>query len=157
MDNTFIIYSSDNGFHIGQHRLPPGKGCGYEEDVNVPLIVRGPNVPRGITTDQVTSHTDLAPTILGLIGAQPRDDFDGIAIPLREEIISLSHGQRHEHVNLEHWGFAIAEGEYGFTEADPSSEQLSIKLFGGIVSLSIQANILQQRGKYGIIPTRRYE
>ena len=157
MDNTFIIYSSDNGFHIGQHRLPPGKGCGYEEDVNVPLIVRGPNVPRGHTTDQVTSHTDLAPTILGLIGAQPRDDFDGIAIPLQEDEISLSHGQRHEHVNLEHWGFAIAEGEYGFTEADPRGKQFFIKHVGSIFSFSIQADIVQQTDRYGIIPTRPYE
>ena len=157
LDNTFVIYSSDNGYHIGQHRLPPGKSCGYEEDVNVPLIVRGPNVPKGITTDQVTSHTDLVPTILGLIGAQPRGDFDGIAIPLRGDEISLSHGQRHEHVNLEHWGFALAEGKYGFTEGDAGGKQFLHKHVGNIVSLSIQANILQQIDKYGITPTRPYE
>ena len=120
-----MIYSSDNGYHIGQHRLPPGKECGYEEDVNVPLIVRGPNVPKGITTDQVTSHTDLVPTILGLVGAQPRDDFDGAAISLQEDAISLSDGPRREHVNIEYWGFAIAEGKYVFTE-DPDGKLVSI-------------------------------
>ncbi|CAF9927242.1 MAG: hypothetical protein HETSPECPRED_006525 [Heterodermia speciosa] len=122
LDNTYVIYSSDNGYHIGQHRLPPGKECGYEEDVNVPLIVRGPNVPKGITTDQVTSHTDLVPTILELVGAQPKDDLDGTAIPLREAEISRSDGRRHEHVNLEYWGFALAEGKYGFAEEDLSGK-----------------------------------
>ena len=130
LDNTYVIYSSDNGYHIGQHRLPPGKECGYEEDVNVPLIVRGPNVPKGITTDQVTSHTDLAPTILELIGARPKDDFDGTAIPLREDEISASDGVRHEHVNLEFWGFALAEGNYGFAEGN---------LRGKLISLVTQA------------------
>ena len=108
MNNTYIIYSADNGYHIGQHRLPPGKECGYEEDVNVPLIIRGPGVPRGVTTDQVTSHTDLVPTIFELIGADSRDDFDGAPV----QFDGLN--QRQEHVNLEYWGFALAEGKYGF-------------------------------------------
>ncbi|KAL8807168.1 MAG: hypothetical protein Q9182_000850 [Xanthomendoza sp. 2 TL-2023] len=111
LDNTYVFYTSDNGYHIGQHRLPPGKECGYEEDVNVPLITRGPNVPRGVTANQVTSHTDLVPTILQLIGAESRDDFDGTAIQLLGEK-SMEH--RHEHVNLEYWGFALAEGKYGY-------------------------------------------
>ena len=42
LDNTYIFYSSDNGYHVSQHRLHPGKECGFEEDINVPLIVRGP-------------------------------------------------------------------------------------------------------------------
>ncbi|KAL8788408.1 MAG: hypothetical protein Q9195_007287 [Heterodermia aff. obscurata] len=127
LDNTFVLYSSDNGYHIGQHRLPPGKSCGYEEDVNVPLIVRGPSVPKGISTDQVTSHTDLAPTILELIGAQPKNDFDGTAIfSLRVDEISLSNSGRSEHVNLEYWGFALAEGKYGFTEEDTSGKLASL-------------------------------
>ncbi|KAL8820049.1 MAG: hypothetical protein Q9223_001655 [Gallowayella weberi] len=111
LDNTYVFYTSDNGYHIGQHRLPPGKECGYEEDVNVPLIIRGPSIPRGVTTNQVTSHTDLVPTILQLIGAESRDDFDGAAIQLSGEE-SMEH--RHEHVNLEYWGFALAEGKYGY-------------------------------------------
>ena len=44
LKNTYVVYSSDNGYHIGQHRLQPGKSCGYEEDVNIPLIVRGPGI-----------------------------------------------------------------------------------------------------------------
>lgn len=69
LENTFIIYSADNRYHIGQHRLQPGKECGFEEDINVPLIIRGPGVPKNVTTEVVTTHTDLAPTILRIAGA----------------------------------------------------------------------------------------
>ena len=114
LDNTYVFYTSDNGYHIGQHRLPPGKECGYEEDVNIPLIIRGPGIPKGLVTDQVTSHTDLVPTIFNLVGLQSRNDFDGAAIGLDEYTLSESQRTRQEHVNLEYWGFALAEGKYGF-------------------------------------------
>ena len=41
LDNTYIFFTSDNGFHLGQHRLGAGKWTPYEEDIRVPLIVRG--------------------------------------------------------------------------------------------------------------------
>ncbi|RYP08643.1 hypothetical protein DL764_001771 [Monosporascus ibericus] len=112
LENTFIIYTSDNGYHIGQHRLPPGKECGYEEDVNVPLIVRGPGVPQDLVAEAVTTHTDLAPTILDIAGiTRPRDvTFDGEKIPLTKDDIEQTANFRHEHVNIEYWGFALAEG-----------------------------------------------
>jgi arylsulfatase A-like enzyme len=113
LDNTYIFYSSDNGYHIGQHRLQPGKECGFEEDINVPLIVRGPGVPEGEVSDLVTSHTDLAPTFLSLANVKPRPDFDGAAIPLTTSAIGEAKDTRHEHVNVEYWGFALAEGNYG--------------------------------------------
>jgi Sulfatase len=106
----------DNGFHIGQHRLQPGKECGFEEDINVPLIIRGPNVARNATTDVVTTHTDLSPTFLNLIGAEQRPDFDGSPIPIHAaeiEAVVASPESWHEHVNVEFWGLALGEGEYG--------------------------------------------
>lgn len=112
LDNTYIIYSSDNGFHIGQHRLQPGKSCGYEEDINIPLIVRGPGVAANYSTNIVTSHTDLAPTFLDILGIPQREDFDGSAIPLTRAGIETTHQQRREHVNVEYWGFAGGEGLY---------------------------------------------
>lgn len=113
LDDTYIFYSSDNGYHIGQHRLQPGKECGFEEVINVPLIVRGPNVPKGKISGVVTSHTDLAPTFLSLAGAGSRTDFDGAAIPLTERALDEARYSRHELVNVEYWGFALAEGNYG--------------------------------------------
>ncbi|KAI0016854.1 alkaline-phosphatase-like protein [Xylariomycetidae sp. FL0641] len=112
LEDTFLLFTSDNGYHISQHRMQPGKECGYEEDINVPLVIRGPGVPWNMTTDIATTHTDLAPTILDIAGADSCSaDFDGAPIPLtRPEIIAASH-VRHEHVNVEYWGYAVAEGK----------------------------------------------
>ncbi|AEO67841.1 uncharacterized protein THITE_2116964 [Thermothielavioides terrestris NRRL 8126] len=113
LDSTYVFYTTDNGYHIGQHRLQPGKECGFEEDINVPLIVRGPGVPRGEVAEVVTAHVDLAPTILSLAGGKSRADFDGEPIPLsREELDRAATGRRHhEHVTVEFWGFAASEGK----------------------------------------------
>ncbi|KAF5700677.1 arylsulfatase [Fusarium mundagurra] len=109
LDETYIIYSSDNGYHLGQHRLPPGKECGFDEDIRVPLFIRGPGVSSGSVEDAVTTHIDLAPTILRLAGADLRHDFDGTPIP----VLPTQEYKRHEHVAVEYWGGAIAEGEIG--------------------------------------------
>ena len=47
LDDTYIIYTSDNGFHMGQHRLFMGKTTAYEEDIRVPLAIRGPGIRAG--------------------------------------------------------------------------------------------------------------
>ncbi|KAF5564116.1 arylsulfatase [Fusarium phyllophilum] len=109
LDETYIIYSSDNGYHLGQHRLPPGKECGFDEDIRVPLFIRGPGVSSGSIENAVTTHIDLAPTILKLAGADLRSDFDGTPIP----VLPTQENKRHEHVAVEYWGGAIAEGEIG--------------------------------------------
>ncbi|KAI8960102.1 putative arylsulfatase [Daldinia sp. FL1419] len=113
LDNTYFVYSSDNEYHIGQHRLQPGKSCGYEEDVNVPLIIRGPGVATNYTAEGVvTTHADLAPTFLNLLGITQRDDFDGAAIPVTKGEIEevRGRGERREHAGIEYWGMAMGEG-----------------------------------------------
>lgn len=117
LEDTYIFYSSDNGYHIGQHRMQPGKECGFETDINVPLLVRGPGIRRNYVSQDVTSHTDLAPTFLSLAGGTIRDDFDGsrIMLPYQNEHQSEEQHEResrNEHVNVEYWGFALSEGEY---------------------------------------------
>lgn len=121
LDNTYIIYSSDNGFHIGQHRMQPGKMCGYEEDINVPLIIRGPGVPQGAVSDVVTAHVDLAPTIMQLAGMPLRDDFDGAAIPLTKPDQKKAINDRQEHVTVEFWGKALTEGGIVFRPDEPAT------------------------------------
>ena len=108
-DNTYVIYTSDNGFHIGQHRLPPGKACGYEEDIRVPFYIRGPGVPQDREEHAVTTHVDVAPSIFAFAGIPLREDFDGTPIPA---IPSSSH-KRHEHVAVEFWGSGYLEGDFG--------------------------------------------
>ncbi|OAQ59462.2 arylsulfatase [Pochonia chlamydosporia 170] len=66
LNNTYIIYSSDNGYHLGQHRVNAGKTLPYIEDSNLPFIVRGPNVPAGKSSRLPGTHIDLAPTFLDI-------------------------------------------------------------------------------------------
>lgn len=108
IDNTYIIYTSDNGFHIGQHRMPPGKTTGFEEDIRVPFFIRGPGIPEGKTEDSVSTHIDLVPTFFELAGLPLRDDFDGTPLPIKRQSASISH----EHVTVELWGTAVLEGDF---------------------------------------------
>ncbi|HMJ04444.1 MAG TPA: sulfatase-like hydrolase/transferase, partial [Conexibacter sp.] len=75
--NTYVVFSSDNGFHQGQHRLAPGKLTAYDPDVRVPLVVSGPGVPAGRTVDAMTENTDLCPTFAELAGAPAPPTADG--------------------------------------------------------------------------------
>jgi len=77
LDNTFLLFTSDNGLHMGQHRLPASKYRPYEEDIHVPLIVRGPGVPAGAEVDAFIENVDLAPTIAQLAGARLPSRPDG--------------------------------------------------------------------------------
>lgn len=114
LESTYVMYTSDNGYHVGQHRLQPGKTCAIEEDIHVPFLVRGPGVPRGGTVDVVTSHTDVVPTLFELAGIERRSDFDGLAMPVTGEAIARAAGdKRRDHVNVEFWGAGIQEGKYG--------------------------------------------
>ena len=49
LDDTYIIFTSDNGYHLGQHRIMRGKGTPYEESIRVPLVIRGPYLRENIT------------------------------------------------------------------------------------------------------------
>lgn len=77
LDRTYVIFTSDNGFHLGVHRLLPGKQTPYEEDIRVPLIVRGPGVPERVTREHLVGNIDLAPTIADLAGAPVPGFVDG--------------------------------------------------------------------------------
>jgi arylsulfatase A-like enzyme len=77
LTNTYIIFTSDNGYHLGQHRLPAGKYTNYEEDLRVPLIVRGPGVPISQTTSALVSTMDLAPTFAEIAGTSMPSFIDG--------------------------------------------------------------------------------
>lgn len=65
--NTYVVLTSDNGFHLGQHQLDGGKGTPYDSDTRVPLVVTGPGVRPGIR-EQFVSNLDLAPTFEELAG-----------------------------------------------------------------------------------------
>jgi arylsulfatase A-like enzyme len=76
-DNTEIIFTSDNGFHLGQHRMPSGKQTAYETDIHLPLLVTGPGVSVGAHVTAITGNIDIAPTVAAFGGAQLTDNPDG--------------------------------------------------------------------------------
>ena len=84
-DDTYIIFTADNGFHLGEHALDAGKGTAYDHDVRVPLIVYPPGGAAARSRTKITQNTDLLPTLLELAGAELPDDLDGTSlVPLIE-------------------------------------------------------------------------
>lgn len=77
LDNTYVIFTSDNGFHLGEHRMPAGKRTAYDTDVHLPLLIRGPGVQVGAHRASIAGVTDLAPTIADLGGAVLSESPDG--------------------------------------------------------------------------------
>jgi N-acetylglucosamine-6-sulfatase len=75
--DTYIIFTSDNGFQQGEHRILLTKNRPYEESIRVPLIVRGPGVPPGRTTHMLAEFIDLAPTLADLAETKTPAFVDG--------------------------------------------------------------------------------
>jgi len=75
--NTLVVFTSDNGFLNGQHRLFLVKRHIYEQSIRVPLEMRGPGIPPGVTVGDLSINADLAPTILDVTGASAGDVMDG--------------------------------------------------------------------------------
>ena len=77
--DTYVVLTSDNGFHLGQNGLGRGKGTPYDTDVRVPLLVTGPGVVPG-PRREVTSNIDLAPTFEELAGLVPAPFRSGTSL-----------------------------------------------------------------------------
>ncbi|HEU0304733.1 MAG TPA: sulfatase-like hydrolase/transferase [Gaiellaceae bacterium] len=77
LDETLIVFTSDNGFFHGEHRIPSGKNYIYDPAIRVPLVMRGPGVPAGLRLRQQVANVDLAPTIVAASGAKPGRVMDG--------------------------------------------------------------------------------
>jgi arylsulfatase A-like enzyme len=86
-DNTYFIFSSDNGYHLGEYRLHAGKQTAFDTDINVPLVVTGPGVPAGRVESRLASNIDLAPTFEGIARAPVPSTVDGVSM------LGLWHGQ----------------------------------------------------------------
>ncbi len=80
LSSTYIVFSSDNGYHIGQHQLTRGKQTAFDTDIHVPLIIAGPGVPKGRSIGQVAQNTDLCPTFEALAHTRPTTSADGSSL-----------------------------------------------------------------------------
>jgi N-acetylglucosamine-6-sulfatase len=77
LGDTYLIFTSDNGYHMGLHRLVEDKGTPYVESVEVPFVVRGPGVPEDASFEQLVANIDIAPTALDLAGVKVPGWMDG--------------------------------------------------------------------------------
>lgn len=106
--NTYVVFSSDNGLHMGEHRLRPGKLTAFDTDIRVPLIVTGPGVPAGRTMTQMTENIDLCPSFEQLAGAPVPAGVDG------HSLLALWHGRQparwRREVLVEHHGRVLDAG-----------------------------------------------
>lgn len=75
--NTYVIFTSDHGYHLGQHRYMTGKFQIYEEDIRVPAFVRGPGVPAKARRDHLALNIDWGPTFTELAGVTTPGSVDG--------------------------------------------------------------------------------
>jgi N-acetylglucosamine-6-sulfatase len=71
------------------------------------MIIRGPGVREKARSELVTSHVDLVPTILKMIGEKPRPDFDGSWFTVTTEQLSGMEKRWQKHVGVEYWGPAV--------------------------------------------------
>jgi arylsulfatase A-like enzyme len=77
LENTYIIFTSDNGFHMGEHNVPSGKGMPYEEDIHVPFLIRGPGIEPNSVILKMIANIDLAPTVADITNTRTADFVDG--------------------------------------------------------------------------------
>jgi arylsulfatase A-like enzyme len=75
--NTYVIFTSDNGFFYGEHRLLGGKFLAYEPSTHLPFLIRGPHIKAGTESGEIVGNIDVAPTILELAGVTPDKSVDG--------------------------------------------------------------------------------
>jgi len=112
--DTDFFFSSDNGYHLGEHRLPPGKMTAFDNDVRVPLIAAGPGIAADRVCANVVENIDLAPTFEALAGVRA-GDTDG------RSLVPLLRGRRPVH-----WrNAALIEhhGALSTAQAGPDDEQ----------------------------------
>eukprot|EP00049_Salpingoeca_infusionum_P018581 m.357882 g.357882 ORF g.357882 m.357882 type:complete len:551 (+) comp17968_c0_seq1:79-1731(+) len=105
LDNTYLFYASDHGYHLGNFGVLKDKRLPYETDIRIPTIVRGPGVKPGSVITSPIQLPDFTPTFLDIAGLKIPDTMDGISMlpalngqtaPLRTDILLEYHGEGQE-------------------------------------------------------------
>jgi N-acetylglucosamine-6-sulfatase len=120
--NTYVVFSSDNGLHTGEYRLMPGKMTAFDTDIHVPLVVVGPGVPAGATTDALASNIDLAKTFAAI----GRTGMDGDGHSLLSVFHGRTPGDWRNAILVEHHGRTLSPQDPDYqtaTSGDPPTYQ----------------------------------
>jgi N-acetylglucosamine-6-sulfatase len=139
LENTYIIFTSDNGFHLGEHRIPSGKGTPYEEDIRVPFFIRGPGIEPGTTFSQLSANIDIAPTIADIVSVQVPDFVDGRSfLPFLlgrdmswRQALLIEFGQILEYTSSDSQSLAVKPDPSLATFVDPETDNLLSGIGGG--------------------------
>jgi len=99
-ENTILVYFSDNGLTVGNHRLGLAKNCAYDECVRVPFVVYAPDLFDARTDLHLVANIDLASTFAELAGVSVPDYVDGMSLlPLLED----KNTAWRDAILIEHW------------------------------------------------------
>ena len=112
LDNTYVVFTSDNGYFLGEFRQPIGKKLQYEPSLRTPTIMRGPGIDEGIKRERAFTTIDFAPTVADMAGAKTNTNVDGISLldvatgedkPWRRPIVT----DAGSHKNTSRYGFGL--------------------------------------------------
>lgn len=107
--NTYVVFTSDNGLHLGEHRLRAGKLTAFDIDIHVPLVALGPGIEKGRTEKALTANTDLCPTFIDLAKSQKLPSSDGQ--PLTPLLLNRPGWKKRNAVLIEHHGPDLDKGD----------------------------------------------
>lgn len=126
LDNTIIMFTSDNGWLLGEHGIPFAKVVLYEEAVRVPFLARGPGFPAGTLSKQLTANIDVAPTIAAAAGVTPGLTVDGIDIrpQVANATVNLNRAVLLEEFSHKPTYKAVRVAGYMYAEYDDGSSEL---------------------------------
>ena len=120
--NTLVVFTSDNGFLNGQHRLFLVKRHIYEQSIRVPLEMRGPGIPEGVSVDDLSINADLAPTIVDVANASHGAVMDGRSLIPLAQTPGVERGRE---LLIEEPGFeAIRTERYMYAEYNTGEKEL---------------------------------
>ncbi len=108
-ENTIVIYTSDHGLGVGQHGLM-GKQNLYDHSMRIPLIMRGPGIPRGMSCDALLYLLDMYPTLLELAGIDVPEDCDGHSLAALLNRVTTKHRRQI---------FSAYQGVFGHPRGQP--------------------------------------
>ncbi|KAL3917235.1 MAG: hypothetical protein SGILL_004805 [Bacillariaceae sp.] len=106
LNNTYVVFTSDNGYRLGQFRMPICKLHPYENDIRVPMMIRGPGIEKNSTSSLMSTHVNLMPTLMGLATGQYRsrevipETMDGMN--LAAGVLDHESNQKEEKITDDH-------------------------------------------------------